>query len=379
MDTNAIAFYSKDFPDVMMESRKNAVYELMLTEKSYIKGLDVVLSSFMNPLLHSLETESPIVSRKDIRILFSDFTSIYSLGKEFLHDMEVRLGKQIEKSTWDPRTDNIGDITVKYFPFMKMYTLYLSNYADSLFHLDMCTKQNNNFFCFIKNAEKMEQCGGLSLKSHLLLPVQRIPRYRLLMKTILENTPKSHTDYNFVLTSFEIIDKVAKLVNDNIKEQEMILKILEIQKSTNINEFLLVPGRRLLKQGYVNRSFKSTLDKKKMYLFNDILMYLSFGKFFGDPENVCLPLEDLEIVPSGKKDQNVVRLLYNGKIITLQLETQKEKREWLDAIDIAINQRKREIRELPPKFSVEKPADPRSSIYGDTSSCFDFTAIKQGM
>ncbi|OMJ17336.1 FYVE, RhoGEF and PH domain-containing protein 6 [Smittium culicis] len=157
---------------------------------------------------------------------------------EFLNSLSNRLDESLSNKKWDPESDLIGDITVKYFPFMKMYSLYLSNYADSQIHFDNCSK-NNNFYCFIKNGESRPECAGLSFKSHLLLPVQRIPRYRLILKNILQNTSEDHPDYAFILKSYETIDKVADLVNDNIKEQEMILKILEIQKSLNVNEIIL--------------------------------------------------------------------------------------------------------------------------------------------
>ncbi|PVU95520.1 hypothetical protein BB561_001777 [Smittium simulii] len=336
----------------ILDRRNNAVFELLITEKSYLKGLSVINDIFYSPLLASIDNSNPdtgsILTKKSVKIIFSDFPAIYRLGEQFLQDLSLRLenksnSKNPNVSTWDSERSTVGDITLKYFPFMKMYSLYLSNYADSLFHFDLCFKENPSFFCFIKNAEKHKECAELTFKSYLLLPVQRIPRYRLLMKTILENTPESHPDYQQTKDSFETIDKVAKIVNDRIREQEMIIKVLEIQKTLNTNQFLLAPGRKLIKQGYSSMAIKSVLDRKKLYLFTDIFMYISLTKLFGGTTSVVIPLEKLSIKTSKIKDQNLIKLEYQNKIISIFLESVKEKQEWEQTLLEAIVSRKSQL------------------------------------
>lgn len=46
-----------------------------------------------------------------------------------------------------------------------------------------------------KQVQKDPACHGLDLESLLILPVQRIPRYIMLLKDLYRHTPPAHPDY----------------------------------------------------------------------------------------------------------------------------------------------------------------------------------------
>lgn len=43
--------------------------------------------------------------------------------------------------------------------------------------------------------QREERCGNLTLQHHMLEPVQRIPRYELLLKDYLHRLPEDAPDY----------------------------------------------------------------------------------------------------------------------------------------------------------------------------------------
>ena len=47
-------------------------------------------------------------------------------------------------------------------------------------------------FCFLK--QKKEECGNLPIQHHLIGPIQRIPRYRLLLEAYLRRLPEDSED-----------------------------------------------------------------------------------------------------------------------------------------------------------------------------------------
>lgn len=48
--------------------------------------------------------------------------------------------------------------------------------------------------CFLVNQQKQDVCGNLTLQHHMLEPVQRIPRYELLLKDYLKKLPDDALD-----------------------------------------------------------------------------------------------------------------------------------------------------------------------------------------
>jgi len=66
----------------------------------------------------------------------------------------------------------------------------------------------------------MQQCqqkpelGGLPFNSFLSLPIQRIPRYKLLMEALLKHTEESHPDYENLKKCLDQISVIAEEVNE---------------------------------------------------------------------------------------------------------------------------------------------------------------------
>ena len=79
-------------------------------------------------------------------------------------------------------------------PFLKLYAIYVSNFDKAMGTLENLMEKNTKFCDFIKS----KQCKlkpGLSIQAYLINPVQRIPRYKLLLENLLKHTQSSHPDY----------------------------------------------------------------------------------------------------------------------------------------------------------------------------------------
>lgn len=53
----------------------------------------------------------------------------------------------------------------------------------------------SEFKAFVRACEHQEACHGLDLRAYLIQPVQRVPRYRLLIIQLLKHTRESHPDW----------------------------------------------------------------------------------------------------------------------------------------------------------------------------------------
>ena len=60
------------------------------------------------------------------------------------------------------------------------------------------------------------------------MPVQRIPRYILLLTSLAGKTDKSHPDYANITAALEKIRSITDSVNDSIKQADKIRNLHEL-------------------------------------------------------------------------------------------------------------------------------------------------------
>lgn len=73
----------------------------------------------------------------------------------------------------------------------QIYITYCNNHEKAA-HLYLETRDEPRFSAWLETCRLMAD----PLDSYLIRPVQRIPRYILLLTDIIKHTPKTHPDYN---------------------------------------------------------------------------------------------------------------------------------------------------------------------------------------
>jgi hypothetical protein len=66
------------------------------------------------------------------------------------------------------------------------------------------------------------------LESLLIMPVQRIPRYNLLLRDLLRRTDDTHADFSNLTNALEQFENVMSYLDTNITEAENMKKFLEM-------------------------------------------------------------------------------------------------------------------------------------------------------
>lgn len=130
--------------------------------------------------------------------------------------------------------------------------------------------------------------------------MQRIPRYELLLKELLKNTPEDHPDHTPIMTALEEVKRVANILNEKNREQKSRCRMLEVQKLIGDGVFLfyycycycycfilislaevpdlIQPYRVLIEEGNVlQMPAKHPLT---VFLFNDIIHFGSAQSFY---------------------------------------------------------------------------------------------------
>ncbi|RIB16736.1 Dbl homology domain-containing protein [Gigaspora rosea] len=327
--------------NTLMQKRLMIALEIITTERHYVDSLLLVQRLFLNPLLESLSTSNPILTKKLIKDIFANILDLLSVNTELLKRLEERLSGPTDvpadDNFWNPETDCLGDIFLNLAPFLKMYSIYVKNFNSALTVINAQLRDNPAFSTFLRDVIKTGKCKGLTLQAYLIMPVQRIPKYKLLLEGLLKKTTEIHPDYLNLKKAYQIIEHVATFVNETIRHHEMIISMLEIQKSLiGFDETLLIPGRTLIKRGTLKKVCRRNHQPREFFLFSDILIYASPPSLMDNMYifHRKLDLEDVTVlaVEDSSSMKNAFQILSPQKSFILYADNKNEKESWINFI-----------------------------------------------
>ena len=155
---------------------QEAMFEVISSEASYLKSLNILISHFVQSSQFS--GESSVLSKRDQRILFSEVISVRSCSEKFLADLESRWQESVVLS-------GISDVIMKHAnQNFQVYVKYCSNQVYQDRTLQRLRDESPDFVEALKELECQEACQGLAMHSFLMLPMQRITRLPLLTDAI---------------------------------------------------------------------------------------------------------------------------------------------------------------------------------------------------
>jgi len=235
--------------------RKKVINEIFATEKTYQDHLHAITSLFLAPLQVAC-----ILPQNALNTIFSNVEAIQAVNRELLSHMEIQ---------------SLGDAFLAMAPFIKLYSTYANNFAKAQSELQEWEKKSNEFATFKKAQETREECKGLNLGALLITPVQRVPRYKLLLESLLNKTPRDHPDFEKLQEATVEINKVAHHINENIRQRENFQKMLSIQKALTGEGApkILAPGRLFIREGPLLKVCSRGSQERMFFLFSDILIY----------------------------------------------------------------------------------------------------------
>jgi hypothetical protein len=246
-----------------MRKRASVLREIVATEESYVKALYCCITHFFHPLREKARTKW-VATPEDVSHLFSTLEIIYQLNSEILIELQTRI------SQW-PAVNTFSDIFHKMIPMLKMYTTYINTYDDAMaiYHR---LSGNKEFTDFLSTCQK-DSGGLLDLPSLLIQPVQRLPRYQLLLTELKKHTEDTHVDFNNIVEAIQQIKELNQYVNDRKRERDNANFILRLQdKIANMPIVLAKPHRVFIKEGETTGSSTKISKKRKsmVHLFNDM-------------------------------------------------------------------------------------------------------------
>ncbi|XP_073084992.1 FYVE, RhoGEF and PH domain-containing protein 3 isoform X2 [Manis javanica] len=309
--------------------------ELLRTEETYVRRLHLLDQVFCARL-----TAAGIPPEVTTGI-FSNISSIYRFHGQFLlPELRTRITEE-----WDTKP-RLGDILQKLAPFLKMYGEYVKNFDRAVELVSSWTQRSLLFKDIVHGIQKQEVCGSLTLQHHMLEPVQRVPRYELLLKDYLLRLPGDAPDRRDAQRSLELISTAAKHSNAAIRKMEKMHKLLEVYERLGGEENIVNPANELIKEGHIQKlSAKSgAAQDRHLFLFNSMILYCVpklrlMGQKFSVREK--MDISDLQVQDVVKPNSAPTFILVGRKrSLELQTRTEEEKKEWIQVIQATMEQHK---------------------------------------
>ncbi|KAJ3173620.1 hypothetical protein HDU88_002708 [Geranomyces variabilis] len=255
------------------DRRQKVAVEILSTERTYVRQLEALMEVYVRPIEEKL-----LLNPQELNAIFANVKSILLFHSEvLLPDLEKRCAEPDQP---------LGGAFLAGAPFLRMYSSYYNNFdaanrlvsqlestssspaaanvsmssstpASSAQPFGGSKASAKRFREFVASAKQHARHTQASLQSFLILPVQRLPRYKLLVDELFECTSPQHPDYSELKRAREEVRRRVAECNEKKREWEaresgltVLERVLPRNWSTGVDAFSHVrPGRRFVRDG----------------------------------------------------------------------------------------------------------------------------------
>jgi hypothetical protein len=258
--------------------RRDLAMEIVSTERHYINCLQMMTQEYFQPLREMAKDKNGALNHtlndNMLKTIFSNIEVILNINSILLKKLQQR------GDNWHV-DQKIGDVFLSMLEFLKCYNQYVNHYNKSIDTLAECAK-SPAFLDFIR--AKSVKCGR-ELRDLLIVPIQRIPRYVMLLEELRRCTDHHHPDAADLASAVSKMQSIADYVNEKKRDYEALAQVSAVQEMLVGISILEYTRLRYLAEGDLSTV---TEDGKKMvpyhvFLFNELLICCKqVKKVFGD-------------------------------------------------------------------------------------------------
>ncbi|XP_072728641.1 rho guanine nucleotide exchange factor 37 isoform X2 [Ciconia boyciana] len=205
------AIYEEVMPCDRMElSQRLAVEELITTEASYVHNIQLCVSDIR---AHLQKKQLPDL---DLEGLFSNTDDILHISRRFLKGLEATATQEHEQLLC------ISALFQEFKEEMEtVYKIYCASYDHALLLVESYRKDPRLQEEILETLNAtVPHTGASDLSFFLVMPVQRVTKYPLLLRKILENTPTSASAYPALQAAVRAMAQVNANINEYKRRRE---------------------------------------------------------------------------------------------------------------------------------------------------------------
>jgi hypothetical protein len=152
------------------------------------------------------------------------------------------------------------------------YIPYCSNQQTNSTKLLKSILSKGEIKSFLEDVYKNPICRQLDLPAFLLKPVQRICKYPLLIKEMIKNTPKEHSDLVNLNRAMERMQNGVATINECAKKLGGMKPVSDVQNRFAEKISISNSNRFLVREDTIQVMFSDGRKNRKLFLFNDLII-----------------------------------------------------------------------------------------------------------
>lgn len=287
-----------------VDHRTKVVREIIATEQSYVESLKNLHANFLLPILAVVDPQSKAqgsnsatgtstqgfngtdasdlgasASKTSIKLGSSNSTAMPTAAeirsivpKNF--EAILKFNEMFCTELSACAADQIGAKFIQYMNFFKIYNDYSSDYQTTLAHYNKLVR---DYPAFASKLEERRALSGsqLRVEDYVIMPVQRVPRYVLLIGELLKHTSATQTEEHAKLELAEKqMNEIATQINESVRKSNAAKRLHALEdKGVNVDR-LITPSRFLVREGPIKVMEKGKKEAKHFFLFNDVLVHV---------------------------------------------------------------------------------------------------------
>ncbi|XP_048240865.1 FERM, ARHGEF and pleckstrin domain-containing protein 2-like isoform X2 [Haliotis rufescens] len=314
--------------------------ELLMTERTYKKDLELVCVWFRNAL-----SGDTMILNSMVELVFSYLDPIYEFHCSFLKDVDQRLSMWEGKSNAHQNGDyqRIGDIVLNALVVAEeLYCNYLDRQEEILSEVESKMRRNRKFEELYKDFEAQKVCY-LPLNTFFLKPGQRLLHFKLILEKLVKHYSLNHADLDDCTEALAKVTEVTTSYKDKLKRVENLQKMIELQRDLVGIENVVNADRDFIREGCLQKFSRKGYQQRMFFLFSDMLVYTSrtATSLLQFKVHGQLPLRGMivEETDQGKVAvQNCFAIYAGNKYILVAASCQEEKDKWIEDLNEAIVQ-----------------------------------------
>jgi len=169
----------------------------------------------------------------------------------------------------------------------KSYSEYVNNYHSAQITLRACQNKQPQFRNFINQVSRLPICNHQDLGGFLITPIQRLPRYAMLLEALIKNTWEEHPDFQNLTSALQKVETINKFLNESKREHEQLQALMaKVGNVVGDLQSVIVPKRVWVSKSAGQIKMKHALLKKTsngfVTVFNDAVMVTSYTEKGGE-------------------------------------------------------------------------------------------------
>eukprot|EP01104_Vermistella_antarctica_P005524 TRINITY_DN1603_c0_g1_i1.p1 TRINITY_DN1603_c0_g1~~TRINITY_DN1603_c0_g1_i1.p1 ORF type:complete len:1140 (+),score=250.46 TRINITY_DN1603_c0_g1_i1:279-3698(+) len=213
--------------------REQVEREIIETETIYVGDMNFLFNEYLLPM-----RETKCIDAEELNLIFANL------------EMILAVHEKLAISLADEDTV-MAEAFLELVGYFKVYAEYCNNQQRAFALVAKRMKSNNDFATICDAAKKHPDSRSLDLVDFLIKPTQRICKYPLLFKSLLDCTPEDSDTRDPLQKVFESLQSCAAHVNEKKRDAENMERVVEIQKSIEgLERFKIVTSsRRIVLEG----------------------------------------------------------------------------------------------------------------------------------